>query len=82
MVVGAHSHTMNIPKGNFSGWKTLPLEVLEQGFHLPKSRKTHAKMLTHYHFYVFFLVDSLKTPEAQLILELLFRTSSERLSYF
>ncbi|KRX97956.1 hypothetical protein T4E_9563 [Trichinella pseudospiralis] len=33
MVFGSHKHTMNIPKRNFSGWKPLPLEILEQGFH-------------------------------------------------
>ncbi|KRY85043.1 hypothetical protein T4D_2943 [Trichinella pseudospiralis] len=31
MVVDLHSPTMHIPKRNFSGWKPLPLELLEQG---------------------------------------------------
>ncbi|KRY94234.1 hypothetical protein T11_6610 [Trichinella zimbabwensis] len=36
MVVGSHSRTMTNPKRNFSGWKPLPLEILEQGFHLTR----------------------------------------------
>ncbi|KRZ75607.1 hypothetical protein T10_11824 [Trichinella papuae] len=36
--VGPHSHTMNIPKRNFSGWKPLPLVVLKQGFQLTRPK--------------------------------------------
>ncbi|KRY81114.1 hypothetical protein T4D_16288 [Trichinella pseudospiralis] len=30
MVVGSHSHTINIPKRNFNGWKPHPLAILDK----------------------------------------------------